>query len=46
MERSRAIPPLLTALLRSSASLLDVLPIPTFVCDAEGRILQYNQLAL
>jgi len=46
MERSRSIPPLLTALLRGSATLLDVLPIPTFVCDAEGRILQYNQRAL
>jgi PAS domain S-box-containing protein len=46
MERSRSIPPLLSALLRSSGGLLEVLPIPTFVCDAEGRILQFNQRAL
>jgi PAS domain S-box-containing protein len=46
IERSRAIPPLLSALLRSSFGLLEVLPIPTFVCDAEGRILQYNRRAV
>jgi PAS domain S-box-containing protein len=46
MERSRLIPPLLSALLRSSGGLLEVLPIPTFVCDAQGCILQYNRRAL
>lgn len=45
MERGRSIPPLLSALLRSSGGLLDVLPIPTFVCDADGRIVQYNRRA-
>ena len=30
-------------LLRSSDGLLEVLPISTFLCDAEGRILQFNQ---
>lgn len=45
MERGRSIPPLLSALLRSSGGLLEVLPIATFVCDAEGRIVQYNRRA-
>ncbi len=46
MRRSRSVPPLLGALLRSSEGLLEVLPVATFVCDAQGHILQYNRRAL
>jgi PAS domain S-box-containing protein len=45
MPRGRPVPPLLNAVLRASESLLDVLPIATFVCDAGGRILQFNRQA-
>ena len=45
-QRGRATPPLLSSLLRASEGLLDVLPIATFVCDADGRILQYNTRAV
>lgn len=38
-----ATPPLLAAILRASESLLDLLPVATFVCDADGTILQYNR---
>ena len=43
---TRSMPPLIGAALRASDSLLDVLPIATFICDAEGTILQYNQRAV
>ena len=45
-NRGRTAPPLLSAILRASESLLDVLPVATFVCDAEGRILQHNSRAV
>src|SRR3978361_1949023 len=32
--------------LRASAEILELLPIATSVCDAAGRILQYNQRAV
>jgi len=42
-RRSAAV---LAQMLRSSDSILDLLPIATFICDADGRILQYNQHAV
>ncbi len=45
-HRAHATPPVPSAILRASESLLDVLPIATFVCDAEGTILQYNRRAV
>jgi PAS domain S-box-containing protein len=41
-----ATPPLLTAILHAAEGLLDVLPVATFVCDADGSILHYNRRAL
>jgi PAS domain S-box-containing protein len=35
----------LSAMLRASDGILDLLPIATFICDARGTILQYNQHA-
>ncbi len=43
--RPRAIPPPLRAMLRASDGILDLLPIATFICDAQGTILQYNNRA-
>jgi PAS domain S-box-containing protein len=43
---SRSIPPALSAMLRASDGILDLLPIATFICDASGTILQYNQHAV
>ena len=40
------IPPALAATLKASDGILDLLPIATFVCDAHGTILQYNQRAV
>ena len=40
--RTHATPPLLDTILRASESLIDVLPVATFVCDAQGTILHYN----
>src|SRR6266849_5701701 len=37
--------PTLNAMLRASDSILDMLPIATFICDAKGTILQYNHRA-
>src|SRR5664279_4589813 len=35
----------MSAMLRASDGILDLLPIATFICDARGRILQYNRRA-
>lgn len=43
--RGRSGPALLNAILRSTDGLLDVLPVATFLTDAEGRMLQYNTRA-
>jgi PAS domain S-box-containing protein len=37
--------PALSAMLRASDGILDLLPIATFICDANGTILQYNRRA-
>src|SRR5471030_3178428 len=36
----------LSAMLRASDGILDLLPIATFICDARGTVLQYNQHAV
>jgi two-component system CheB/CheR fusion protein len=43
---TRSIPPALSAMLRAADDILDLLPIATFICDARGAILQYNQQAV
>ena len=43
---TRPIPSLLSAMLRASDGILELLPIATFICDAEGTILQYNRHAV
>ena len=43
---ARPIPPALSAILRASVGILDMLPIATFICDARGTILQYNRRAV
>ena len=45
-RRAPPISPALSAVLRASDGILDMLPIATFVCDARGTILQYNQSAV
>ncbi len=42
---TRPFPATLSAMLRASDGILDLLPIPTFICDARGTILQYNKPA-
>jgi len=42
---SRSLPPELSAMLRASDGILDMLPIATFISDARGTILQYNRRA-
>src|SRR5579885_1207781 len=45
----RRIPPIpadLAATLKASDGILDLLPVATFVCDANGAILQYNRRAV
>lgn len=42
----RPVPPALSAMLRASDGILDLLPIATFICDAKGTILQYNRHAV
>ncbi len=42
----RPFPATLSAMLRASDGILDLLPIPTFICDAHGTILQYNKRAV
>lgn len=43
---SRPFPVALSAMLRASDGLLDMLPIATSICDANGVILQYNRHAV
>jgi PAS domain S-box-containing protein len=43
---SRPLPAVLSAMLRASDGVLDVLPIATFICDVNGTILQYNKRAV
>jgi PAS domain-containing protein len=43
---ARPVPPVLSAMLRASDGILELLPIATFICDAEGTILQYNRHAV
>ena len=43
---TRPIPSLLSAMLRASDGILELLPIVTFICDAKGTILQYNRHAV
>ncbi|HXX25460.1 MAG TPA: PAS domain S-box protein [Pseudolabrys sp.] len=45
-RRAHAVTPALNAILRASDGILDLLPIATFVCDAQGTILQYNKSAV
>ena len=40
------IPAALSAMLRASDGILDMLPIATFICDSRGTILQYNSHAV
>ncbi len=42
----KVVPSVLSAMLRASDGILDLLPIATFICDARGTILQYNQRAV
>jgi PAS domain S-box-containing protein len=42
---ARTVPPALAAMLKASDGILDLLPVATFICDARGTILQYNQRA-
>lgn len=41
-----SLAPPLRAMLRTSGGILDMLPVATFVCDAQGVILQYNRRAV
>ena len=43
---ARPIPSVLSAMLRASDGILELLPIATFICDARGTILQYNRHAV
>ena len=49
-DSARAVPrtvsSALSAMLRASDGILDLLPIATFICDARGLILQYNRRAV
>ena len=45
-QHEGATPALLSTILGASESLLDVLPVATFVCDGKGTILQYNHRAV
>jgi PAS domain S-box-containing protein len=40
------IPSLLSAMLRASEGILELLPIATFICDSKGTILQHNRHAV
>jgi len=42
---SQPVRPALSAMLRASDGILDMLPIATYICDAQGTILQYNRRA-
>jgi hypothetical protein len=37
---ARPVPSVLSAMLRASDGILELLPIATFICDAKGTILQ------
>ena len=43
---ARPVPLLTSAVLRASGDILDMLPIATLVCGADGTILQYNRRAV
>src|SRR5437016_11780859 len=43
---ARPIPSVLSAMLRASDGILELLPVATFICDAKGTILQYNRHAV
>ena len=43
---ARPVPLLTAAMLRASGGILDMLPVATLVCDAEGAILRYNKRAV
>ena len=45
-RRIAPIPADLAATLKASDGILDLLPVATFVCDANGAILQYNRRAV
>ena len=45
-RQPRPLPSALSAMLRASDGILDMLPIATFICDARGTILQYNSRAV
>jgi len=49
LDRGRPLPAPLTrtlsGVLQASDSILDLLPVATFICDAKGTILQYNRRA-
>jgi PAS domain S-box-containing protein len=46
VHSTRPVPSLLSAMLRTSEGILELLPIATFICDAKGTILQYNRHAV
>ena len=43
---TRPFPVALSEMVRASDGLLDLLPVATFICDANGVILQYNKRAV
>jgi len=47
-QKSRKAPmlPALNEMLRASDGILDLLPVATFICDAQGVILKYNRYAV
>jgi PAS domain S-box-containing protein len=45
-DGGRAARSALSAILRTSGGVLDLLPIATFICDVKGTILQYNRRAV
>lgn len=45
-QASQPAPSALSTMLRASDGILDMLPIATYICDARGTILQYNNRAV
>ncbi len=45
-RQAQPVPSALSAMLRASDGILDMLPIATFICDVRGTILQYNKHAV
>jgi PAS domain S-box-containing protein len=43
---ARPVPPLTAAMLRASGNILEMLPVATLVCAADGTIVQYNRRAV